>query len=139
MLLRELVLFVTDCTSFGKRRSKNIKEILNLTRPAEANHHHHHHHHHDDNSSADVLDGCLVKAEFFETLVRLSADSNVEQVPLQEKIKLYVTGTLAPLMDNFEEAKPGQSKIKVTGLGGQKIVIANLTKARNRPPRRVVL
>ncbi|GMI40686.1 hypothetical protein TrCOL_g11824 [Triparma columacea] len=143
MLLREFVLFATDCSSFGKRRSKNVKEILSLTRPAEAshhNHHHYHHHHEDENGpNTDVLDSCLVKAEFLEALVRLSADSNKEQVPLQEKVKLYVTGTLAPLMDNFEDAKPGQNKIKVTGLGGQKLVTAHMTKARNKPPRKVVL
>jgi len=140
MMLREFVVFVTDLSSFGRKRVKNIKETLALTRPAGPSHHHrqHHQHHHDD-SGVDVLDGCLVKAEFLEALVRLSADSHTEQVPLQEKIKLFVSGTLAPLMDNFEEAKAGQTKIKVTGLGGQKIVTANATKNRNRPPRKVVL
>ena len=138
MLLREFVLFVTDCSSFGRKRTKNIKDTVSFIRPAPL-FHHNHHHHHDDNASADSLDAFLVKAEFLEALIRLAADSHTDQVPLQEKIKLYVAGTLSPLMDNFEDAKPGQTKIKVTGLKGQKIVAANVTKFRNRPPRRSVL
>ena len=58
-------------------------------------------------------------------------------IPLQEKIRGFVSAVLSPLMTNFMPPE-GATVVKVTGLLGQKVVENNKKKGLQRPPRRVV-
>ncbi|GMH67765.1 hypothetical protein TrLO_g14698 [Triparma laevis f. longispina] len=144
MSKREFLIFVNDTSGFGNKKAYKSEEIMKFTEPSNVEHHHHHHHggHPGVEGGLDdgaVFDSFMLKAEFLEALCRLANAYNTGMVPLQEKLKTYFVGVLGPLMDNFVEAKAGETKIKVTGLEGQKVVEKDVKKQQQRPPRKILM
>ena len=152
MRLRNFVLFVNDCACFGKKKVKNIKTALAFSQPTA------HHHHDAMSSSEDILNTSMVKAEFFEAILRLASDSHSEQVPLQEKAKLYLNGTISPLMSttSSSETPPRDENSGTTPAAASTVADATTitnsapsnsgnvpaeagVEAFNVPPRKIIL